>query len=60
MFNLGYKSAFKSTTTIEKRKEESAKIRAKYPDRVPIICEKLTNSTDIPTVDKKNILFQVI
>ena len=31
----------------EKRKSEAERIRAKYPDRVPVICEKADRS-DIP------------
>jgi GABA(A) receptor-associated protein len=36
----------------EKRKSESDRIRARYPDRVPVICEKADRS-DIPDIDKK-------
>ena len=35
------------STTLEKRKSEAERIRAKYPDRVPVICEKADRS-DIP------------
>lgn len=35
----------------EKRKSEAERIRAKYPDRVPVICEKADRS-DIPDIDK--------
>jgi GABA(A) receptor-associated protein len=41
--------------TLEKRKIESARIRAKYPDRVPVIVEK-NESSDIADVDKKKYL----
>ena len=40
---------------IEKRKSEAERIRAKYPDRVPVICEKADRS-DIPDIDKKKYL----
>jgi GABA(A) receptor-associated protein len=43
---------FRST---EKRKSEAERIRAKYPDRVPVICEKADRS-DIPDIDKKKYL----
>ena len=43
------------TTPIEKRKSEAERIRAKYPDRVPVICEKADRS-DIPDIDKKKYL----
>lgn len=39
----------------EKRKAEADRIRDKYPDRIPVICEKVDKS-DIPTVDKKKYL----
>ena len=38
--------------TTDKRKSEAERIRAKYPDRVPVICEKADRS-DIPDIDKK-------
>ena len=38
----------------EKRKSEAERIRAKYPDRVPVICEKADRS-DIPDIDKVRI-----
>ncbi len=40
---------------VEKRKSEAERIRAKYPDRVPVICEKADRS-DIPDIDKKKYL----
>eukprot|EP00164_Ancoracysta_twista_P000010 GFYU01000013.1.p1 GENE.GFYU01000013.1~~GFYU01000013.1.p1 ORF type:complete len:119 (-),score=47.64 GFYU01000013.1:228-584(-) len=47
--------SFKQEHTFEKRKQEAARIRAKYPDRIPVICEKAENS-DIPDIDKKKYL----
>jgi GABA(A) receptor-associated protein len=41
--------------TTAKRKSEAERIRAKYPDRVPVICEKADRS-DIPDIDKKKYL----
>ena len=41
--------------TTDKRKSEAERIRAKYPDRVPVICEKADRS-DIPDIDKKKYL----
>jgi len=47
----------KTENTLEKRKEESNKIRTKYPDRIPIIVDKLNkNNKDIPEIDKKKYL----
>lgn len=36
---------------VEARKAESAKIREKYPDRIPVICEKSATSK-LPNIDK--------
>ncbi|KAJ2097875.1 ubiquitin-like protein atg8 [Coemansia sp. RSA 922] len=40
---------------MEKRKAEAERIRQKYPDRIPVICEKVEKS-DIQTIDKKKYL----
>ena len=49
-------SKFKKQNTEEKRAQESAKIRAKFPDRIPIIVEKSRNCTVIPDIDKNKYL----
>ena len=36
---------------IAKRLEESAKVRAEHPDRIPVICERYKSST-MPALDK--------
>lgn len=43
---------------LEKRKSEAERIRAKYPDRVPVICEKADRS-DIPgeELNTKNVVW---
>jgi GABA(A) receptor-associated protein len=41
---------------LDKRKSEAERIRAKYPDRVPVICEKADRSSEIPDIDKKKYL----
>ena len=46
---------FKEEHSFEKRKQESQRIREKYPDRIPVICEKADHS-DIPAIDKKKYL----
>jgi GABA(A) receptor-associated protein len=46
---------FKDKFSLEKRKEESSRIRKKYPDRVPVIVEK-AKSSDIDNIDKKKFL----
>jgi GABA(A) receptor-associated protein len=39
------------------RKEESNRIREKYPDRIPIICEKsLRDRSSLPDLDKNKYL----
>ncbi|KAH9325727.1 hypothetical protein KI387_005905, partial [Taxus chinensis] len=38
-----------------RRQAESARIREKYPDRIPVIVEKAERA-DIPDIDKKKYL----
>ncbi|KAL2245299.1 UNVERIFIED_CONTAM: Autophagy-related protein 8C-like protein [Sesamum indicum] len=40
---------------LERRQAEAARIREKYPDRIPVIVEKAERS-DIPDIDKKKYL----
>jgi GABA(A) receptor-associated protein len=49
---------FKSQYSFKERLEESMRIIAKYPDRIPIICEKSQDkkNTDIPNIDKSKYL----
>ncbi|CAK9195211.1 unnamed protein product [Sphagnum troendelagicum] len=49
------KSSFKQEHPLEKRQAEAARIRDKYPDRIPVIVEKAEKS-DIPDIDKKKYL----
>lgn len=39
----------------EKRAAEAHRIRAKYPNRIPVICERAPRS-DLPIIDKKKFL----
>ena len=39
----------------DKRMAEAKRIRSKYSDRIPVICER-ANKTDIPDIDKKKYL----
>jgi GABA(A) receptor-associated protein len=44
---------------IDKRTSEAARIRAKYPNRVPVICEKSDRrerANPVPDIDKKKYL----
>lgn len=45
---------FKAKYSFEKRLEEASRILEKYPERVPIICERIT--TNIPEIDRKKYL----
>jgi len=47
--------SFKSQHPLEKRKAEAARIRAKYPDRIPVISEK-SDKSSIADIDKKKYL----
>jgi len=49
------RSKFKDEHPFEKRKSEAKRIRDKYPDRIPVICEKVDNS-DISSIGKKKYL----
>ncbi|KAI9595393.1 autophagy protein Atg8 ubiquitin like protein [Syncephalis fuscata] len=49
------RSKFKDEHPFEKRKAEAERIRQKYPDRIPVICEKVERS-DIAIIDKKKYL----
>mmetsp|Transcript_29408 Transcript_29408/g.47314 ORF Transcript_29408/g.47314 Transcript_29408/m.47314 type:complete len:128 (-) Transcript_29408:78-461(-) len=43
------------TVPFEKRAAEAKRILAKYPDRVPVVCEKAARS-ELPDIDKKKFL----
>lgn len=49
------KLAFKQDHTLEYRTAEANKIKSKYPDRVPVIVEKVPNS-QIEQIDKRKYL----
>jgi len=50
-------SSFRSEHSLTERTEESARIVAKYSDRVPVIVEPdLKKGTTIPYIDKKKYL----
>ena len=50
------KKTFKERHSFEKRSEESYRIMVKYPNRIPIICEKWGNDPDMPEIDRKKYL----
>ena len=47
---------FKETYSFQHRYEEATKMLAKYPDRIPVICERAPGQTKVPNVDKKKYL----
>ncbi|GMM31298.1 ubiquitin-like protein [Martiniozyma asiatica (nom. inval.)] len=49
------RSQFKEDHSFEKRKAESLRIRSKFADRIPVICERVEDS-DIPEIDKRKYL----
>nr|XP_020191821.1 autophagy-related protein 8A [Aegilops tauschii subsp. strangulata] len=49
------KTCFKTEHPLERRQAESARIREKYADRIPVIVEKADKS-DVPEIDKKKYL----
>jgi GABA(A) receptor-associated protein len=46
---------FKKRFTLEQRKEECAKMLTKFPDRIPVIVERLANN-NLPSMDRKKFL----
>lgn len=50
-------SSFRADTPFEKRQALAAKIRASYPDRVPVIVEKSQQGRNqLPEIDRKKFL----
>jgi GABA(A) receptor-associated protein len=50
---------FKQEHTFYDRLAESSRVLTKYPERRPIICEKLRNQHDLPDIDKKKYLVPI-
>ena len=49
--------SFKSEYPFEDRKTEGLRVKTKYPDRIPLICEKNKfASKDTPNIDKHKYL----
>jgi GABA(A) receptor-associated protein len=55
-YNDNYLKSFKELYSFEKRKTYAEQIKAKYPSRIPIICEKNRFSKNSPDIDKKKYL----
>lgn len=49
------KEAFCNEFTRDERRAEFTRINAKYPDRIPVICERAFNAS-LPQVDKRKFL----
>jgi len=47
---------YKSKHTFEKRLDENTKIRTKHPGYCPIICERDSNCSTVPSIDKTKYL----
>jgi len=49
--------SFKNQYSLQERCEESSRITKKYPERIPIICERSSfSSKDCPNIDKNKYL----
>jgi len=46
---------YKKAQTFESRRNESSKVRQKYPDKIPVIVEKQVK-TNLPDIDKHKFL----
>jgi len=47
---------FKKQYSFDERFNESKRVLEKYADRIPIICEKAFNRSDLPSLDKSKYL----
>eukprot|EP00249_Psilotum_nudum_P008393 c21246_g1_i1 orf=269-658(-) len=52
---MGKGCSFKNEFSLEERKVEAARMRQRYPDRVPVIVEKAAG-TDMPDLEKRKYL----
>ncbi|KAE9170341.1 hypothetical protein PF005_g27593 [Phytophthora fragariae] len=55
VFFVATMGSFKKEHPFEKRQAEAQRIRFKYSDRIPVVCDKAYRS-DIPDIDKKKYL----
>jgi len=51
-----YNFKHKRKNTCQQRLNESIRVLGKYPDRLPIFCEKLNNQQNLPDIDKNKYL----
>ena len=52
-------SDFKTMHSFQERQDQSSRILEKYPDRIPIICEKNNKNTSTPSIDKNKYLIPI-
>lgn len=49
--------SFKEKNSVQKRMQEALRITTKYPDKIPVICEKSNSTRDnLPKIDKNKYL----
>lgn len=48
-------ASLRDTVPFETRFAEAARIRTKYPDRIPVVCERAAHS-NLPEIEKKKFL----
>lgn len=53
---ISHYSSFKQQYSFERRLIECKRILTKYPDRIPIICEKSKNQKELPDMNKVKFL----
>lgn len=53
------KKPFKEQKTFQERRAESERVIRNNPDRVPVIVQKMSNSSNIPDIPKTKYLAQV-
>lgn len=51
-----YRSKYKNKYSFNERFNESKRVLIKYPDRIPIICEKLYGQPGLPEINKNKYL----
>lgn len=47
---------YKSKVPFDLRKQESDRIKEQYPDRLPVVVEKISTCKTLPDIDKKKFL----
>lgn len=50
------RKSFKATYDVDARRMESKRVQDRYPNRIPVICERATSDTTITNIDKVKYL----